>query len=213
MPKQLPDIEYKEDIVNDKLVKFIDSPKSLYIIPLTKDEEYFSNIDSYQKFAKAVEKLVRVSDRYSKYKAYLRDEAKLDHCQVLKDITSEDAEIEMHHGPIFTLFDYVCVMIEYFIQMKWKITTFRIADQILKEHEENHIQVVMLSSTIHEKVHDKNIFIHPSQAFGDLNAFINKYYSAIGRDLREKYNRYWDRAKMTESTDYGTLELNKKLWT
>lgn len=213
MPKNLPDIEYAENSEDRTVIPFVDSKRALYTIPFYKDEGYFSNLDSYQKFVKAVEKLVRSSDRYSKYKAYLRTEARMDHCQVLKDINSEDAEIEMHHGPIFTLFDYCSIILEYFLMMDWKVTTFRIADEVLKEHENNNIQVVMLSATIHEQVHNRNIFISPDQAFGDLHKFTKKYAAAIGPDLRDKFNRYFDRAMVSDSTDYGTLDLNKKLWT
>lgn len=213
MPKNLPDIEYAEGSEYDKsIVPFIDSKKALYTIPYYKDESYFSNLDSYQKFVKAVEKLVRSSDRYSKYKAYLMNEARMDHCQVLKDVTTQDAEIEMHHGPIFTLYDYCSIILEYCLIQKWKITTFRVADEVLKEHEKNNIQVVMLSATIHEQVHNRNIFINPDQAFGHLHKFIEKYACAIGPDLRDKFNRYYDRAIISESTDYGTLDLNNKLW-
>jgi len=213
MAKNLPDIEYAENSDIDRtIIPFIDSKKSLYTIPYYKDEYYFSNLDSYQKFVKAVEKLVRTSDRYNKYKAYLTTEAKMDHCQVLKDIDSDDASIEMHHGPIFTLYDYCTIMLEYFLINDMKITTFRVADEVLKEHENNNIQVVMLSTTIHEQVHNRNIFISPDQAFGNLHKFTKKYASAIGPELRDKFNRYCDRAIISDSTDYGTLELNNKLW-
>ncbi len=212
MPKNLPDIEYAENSEDRSVIPFVDSKRALYTIPFYKDDSYFSNLDSHQKFLKAVEKLVRSSDRYSKYKFYLKSEVKLDHCQVLKNIDDKDAEIEMHHGPIFTLYDYCAIILEYFLMNGLKITTFRIADQVLTEHEENNIQVVMLSASIHEQVHNRNIFINPSQAFGNLHNFTKKYASAIGPDLRDKFNRYFDRAMISDSTDYGTLELNNKLW-
>lgn len=204
----LPDIEYTQD----EYTNYIDSDNSLYQIPYFKRDEYFSNLDSFTKFVKACEKLVRSSDRYTAYKKYLMTIAKLDHCQVFKDVTNEDADIEMHHGPIFTLFDYCSIMIEWFLIHDYKISTFRIADAVLREHEENHVQVVMLSSTIHQEVHERNIFISTKQAFGDLKTFILKYDKAIGKDLREKYNRYIDRSMVSKSTDYGLLDLNCKLW-
>lgn len=215
--KTLPNIEYGEDTSLPQSVPYIDAINSLYTIPFWKDDEYFSNLDSYQKFIKAVEKLVRTSDRYAKYKSYLVKEVGLDHCQVFTDIVNndgdkKDATLEMHHGPIFTLYDYCCIILEYFIMMKWKISTFRVADQVLQEHEENHIQVVMLSSTVHEQVHARNVFISPEQAWGDLNAFIKKYAKAIGPDMRNKFNRYIDRAMLSESNDYGTFDLNDKIY-
>ena len=206
--KEIPGISF---IQNDG-VPTVDSENALYMIPLWKDEEYFSNIDSKTKFIKAVENLVRNNERYSAYKKHLIEVVGLDHCAVFKDIDTKDASIEMHHGPIFTLYDYVEIMISYFLLKRWKINTMTIASAILDEHENDNIQVVMLSSSVHEEVGDRNIFIHPSQAYGHIDRFIKKYRPAIGNDLREKYNRYMDRCMMTEGTDFGLLQLNPKLW-
>ena len=156
MPKFLPEIIYDKT----KTTPIIDSRSSFYNIPFYKEEDYFSSIDSYSNFIKGCERLVRQNDRYSKYISYLKKEVKLDRCQVLKNINDEDASIEMHHGPVFTLYDYCAIIVEYFLAKKWKITTMRIADQVLNEHQKNRIQVVMLSTTIHEEVHARNIFIN-----------------------------------------------------
>lgn len=151
MPKILPDIEYK---VSDsrKVIPIVDSVQSMYQIPLYKGYEYFANIESYVNFIKGCEKQVRNNDRYKKYIWYLKNVIGLDHCQVLSEITPDEdgkIEIEMHHGPIFTLYDYCEIMVEYFLLRERKVSTFRIASAILDEHQRNHIQVVMLLSTVH----------------------------------------------------------------
>ena len=117
----------------------------------------------------------------------------------------------MHHGPIFTLYDYCEIILEYFIVKKWKISTFRIADLVLEEHQKNHIQVVMLLSTVHEEVHNRNIFINYQQAWGDLNAFVKKYGIAMSDNLKEKLNKYIDRSMMYDSNDFGVLKLSDTL--
>ena len=114
----------------------------------------------------------------------------------------------MHHGPIFTLYDYCEIMLEYFINKGRKISTFRIADAILTEHEKNRIQVVMLLSTVHEEVHNRNIFINQKQAFGDLDSFIKKYSAGLSTPLQNKLNRYIDKSLMYDSNDFGVLKLN-----
>ena len=50
MPKNLPDIEYTTS--ENKVIPIIDSIRSMYQIPLYKEYEYFSNIDSYVNFIK-----------------------------------------------------------------------------------------------------------------------------------------------------------------
>lgn len=214
MPKVLPDIEYKTETINRKIIPIVDSNRSMYQIPLYKDIEYFSNIESYVNFIKGCEKEVRTNDRYKKYIYYLKNVVGLNHCQVLPELEPDDrgkVDIEMHHGPIFTLYDYCEIMIEYFILKERKISTFRIADAILDEHQKNHIQVVMLLATVHEEVHNRNIFINYKQAYGDLNAFIRKYGIAMSDPLREKLNKYIDRSMIYDSTDFGILQLNNTI--
>lgn len=215
MPRFLPDIEYSA-IRNEhnKIIPIVDSIRSLYQVPLYKDLEYFSNIDSYVNFIKGCERQVRINDRYKKYIWYLKNVVGLNHCQVLPDIEPDadgKIEIEMHHGPIFTLYDYCEIMVEYFLLKKRKISTFRIADAILDEHQKNHIQVVMLLSTVHEEVHNRNIFINYKQGYGDLNAFIRKYGSALSDPLKEKVNKYIDRSLMYDSNDFGIFKLNEAI--
>ena len=207
MPKNLPDIIYNKTPNNI----IIDSKNSFYNIPYYKNIDYFANYESYVNFIKGCERLVRQNDRYNKYIRYLKKEVKLDRCQVLKNITDEDASIEMHHGPIFNLFDYCAIVLEYFILKKWKISTARIADVVLDEHQKNRVQVVMVTSSVHEQIHAGNIFINYNQAYGNLEEFIEKYADAISDEYREQLNRYIDRSLLYDSNDFGVLELNKKL--
>ena len=208
MPKSLPDIIYDKS----KITPIIDSSSSFYKILMYKDADYFSNYDSYVNFIKGCERAVRNNDRYKKYIHYLKKEVKLNRCQVLKNITDEDADIEMHHGPIFTLFDICAIVVEYFLLKKWKISTFRIADMVLDEHQKNRIQVVMVSTTVHQEIHNGDLFINYHQAWGDMNAFIKKYREAITDDYREQINRYIDRSLLYDSNDFDILKLNEALF-
>lgn len=207
MPKNLPDIIYDKS----KVTPIVDAKASYYQIPYFKDQDYFSNTESYVAFIKGCERAVRTDDRYKKYINYLKKEVKLDRCQVLKNITDVDCPIEMHHGPIFTLFDYCAIVLEYFLYKGWKVTTFRIADAVLAEHEANRIHVVMVSETVHEEIHNGDIFINYHQAFGNLEAFLKKYSCAMSDEYKEAVNRYVDRSLLHDSTDFGVLDLNEAL--
>lgn len=207
MAKTLPEITY----INTENSPTIDSDNSPYLLPYFKDDDYFSNYESYVRFVKGIEKAVRSNARYKNYINFLKKEVKLDRCQVLKNVTDEDADIEMHHGPVFTLFDVCSIVLEYFIMKKWKISTSRVADVVLKEHEQNRVQVVMVSCTVHEEIHNGNIFINIHQAYGNLKAFIKKYNDAISDDYREQLNRYIDRSLLYDSEDFSILELNPEL--
>lgn len=212
MPISLPDIIYKYDSEGDRPSPVLDSENSYYEIPFDKSKEYFDNLQNWTNFVKGVERLVRADDRYSKYISYLKKECKLDHCQVLKNVDDEDCAIEMHHGPIFNLFEICAIVTEYFILKGWKTTTFRVAKQVLQDHHDNIVQVVMLSETVHEEVHARNIFINYHQAWGDMNAFIKKYGDAMGEEYRYKMNVYLDKCLLNDSDDYEILSLSQKLY-
>lgn len=206
MPKELPNIIYE-----NKKNPTIDSDTSMYNIPFEKPIEYFSNLESRNNFIKGCERLIRTNDRYSKYINYLKKKVKLNYCQVLKSLTDEDCSIEMHHGPIFTLYDYCSIIINYNIKKGFSITTYDIADKVLDEHIKNRIQVVMLSTSVHEEVHAREIFISTKQAWGNLGKFIKIYNIGIDDDLREKYNRYMDKALMMDTNTYEILDITKKI--
>lgn len=207
MPKAVPGITYTKD----EKSPVIDSPTSPYIIPYYKDESFLNNYESYEKYVKAIERVVRTNDRYNKYIFYLKNEIKLNHCMVLKNVDDKDCDIEMHHGPVFTLYDICAIVLEYFILKKWKISTTRVADVVLDEHLKNRVQVVMVSATVHEEIHNGEIFINYKQAWGDLAAFTKKYWDAISPEYREQLNRYIDRSLIHDSNDFGILTLNPEL--
>lgn len=211
----LPNIEYKKPSKNPT----IDSDTSLYVIPFYKDEEYFANLDNFVSFVKSTEQLIRTSKFYSRYIKYLKEDIGLNFCQVMSNIKTEEetdnVKIEMHHGPILTLFDYVSIVVDYMLYYGEKITTYKVADIILEEHFNNNIQVVMLSETAHELVHENDIFINYKQGFGDLGTFLKKYREGISDDQISKINKYIQLCAQYDSFDKHVLDLRKniKKWT
>ena len=207
----IPNIDFKKPVKNPT----IDSDTSLYTLPFYKDVEYFSNLDNFVGFIKATESLVRTSKYYSRYIKYLKEEVGLNFCQVLSNIKQEDetsnVDIEMHHGPILTLFDYISIVIDHMIYNNMNVNTFKVADIILEEHFNNNVQVVMLSKTVHEEVHMNNVFISTKQAFGDLNAFITKYKDGISDEQIVKINKYIEMSEKYDSYDKGILDLRDKI--
>ena len=206
MAGALPNILYEMD--NDKSI--VDSPSSTYQLEFEKSAEFFSSLESRTRFLKDCERLVRDNDRYSKYIHRLKTKVKLNRCQVLSGLTDMDCTIEMHHGPIFTLYDYCEIMVDHYMRKGWKITTFRIAKQVLDEHWADRIQVVMLSTSMHQEVHDREMFLNMRQAWGDLNSFLKRY--TLNPDLKDKYDRYVDRSMILDSTTYELLQLNEKIF-
>lgn len=210
MANSLSNILYKKKKTNPTL----DSETSLYRLPFFKDEEFFSNLDNYVTFIKSVENQVRTSKHYARYIKYIKEDVGLDFCQVLSNVraTEEDStEIEMHHGPIFTLFDYASVITFHMLAHGKKVTTFGVANTLLQEHFNNNVQVVMLSKTVHEEVHAGDVFINTRQAFGDINTFFAKYRDGINDEMVKKINRHIEMSEKYDSFDNDALKLSESM--
>lgn len=150
-------------------------------LPFNKKDKYFMNPVDFIKFIKSVEALVRKSKEYSRYIAYLKNDVGLRSCALFHNIDDSVAPIEMHHGPIFTLYDIVEIQIAYLFKHNEAINSANVAHCVLKDHFDNIIQVVMLSEMAHIGVHnfaktkDSTFFLSADCAFGDFKKFCEKY--------------------------------------
>lgn len=206
----LPNIEYKGEF--SKCVQAKDDP--FEFITFYKPKEYFYMPDDFTKFAKDTEKLVRKHEDYSIYKDWLMHTVGLNFCQVSTDIYDTDATIEMHHGPLFTLFDYVSIILAKKIACNEKITTFRVADEVLQEHFELRVQTVMLAVTNHEAVHNRDIWLNIKQGFGDIAGFIERYKPYLSDEQKYRIAKYISLCETNDSFDnfiFDTERVKKVL--
>ena len=180
-------------------------------IAFYKTKEYFMRLDNYVNFIKASARLVRHHPDYDYWVSTIREE-QMDHCQVLGNISRFDAELQVHHGPLFTLFDYCMIVLNYLIAHDYdKITTYRVAELVLLEHNLGNVQGVVLCKTVHQLIDTGEIFINLNQGIGNINAFINKYRDGIDDVMKEKINNYIDMSEKFESTDNDILSLENKM--
>lgn len=201
---KLPNIEYKGDVS-----KFIEAKDDMFAnISFYKDIDYFTDEVLYSKFVKDVEKMVRTSKEYSAFISYIKNILGINFCQVSSKIYDTDATVEMHHGPIFTLYDVVSVILNSYIKRGYKINTYRIADRVIDEHYSLHVQVIMMAVTNHEAIRNRDIFNNFHQGIGDIDAFLKTYGAYL--DDEHKY-KIWNYMKMCEdnpSFDRGLLDVD-----
>ena len=176
----------------------ITSNKTDLIVPFYKDESYILDNISFIKFIKNVEMQVRTSKEYRAYIKYLTEELDppLNHCMVFSNITDDVAPIELHHGPIYTLFDYVEIIIGYYIRTKTIFSSSKIFSTVMDEHRFNNIQVVMLCEAVHNSIHNakekEQRFLDYKMAHGNIVEFINKYYLGLSFNHIGKLKRYFE---------------------
>ena len=195
----------------------IDSDESYYEIPFYKDYDYMFSIENEVAYIKAVERLVRSSKYYSRYIAHMKNDLGMNFCQVKGNISEdEDAGvtdlIEMHHGPIFTLFDVTSIILNYMLAKEMKITTFSVANRVIEEHFKHRVQTVMLCKTVHQLVHDNKVFLNYKQGFGDLYSFLETYYEGLDETQINNIISYIEKCKKYDSNDFGNLEVIVTRW-
>jgi hypothetical protein len=137
------------------------------------------------KFIKRVERLVRGNVDYKLYLDYLREERGLNKCAIFHNVTSQRAEIQLHHvlSNLYTICITVCNRL---LSTEKKVSSFILADEVIRLHLEDKIALVPLSTTVHELVHAEKIQIPKSQIYGNYaayyehhEAFMDDYEKAI----------------------------------
>lgn len=172
-----------------------------YYLPFDKSEVDLSDKNTRDKFIKATERRVRRSKLYKAYINYLKNDLKLDRCAVFGNIQSDKkskTKVEMHHGPIFTLYDYVSIVLTKKLHNHEfdQINTFDIAAEVLELHRRKLVQTVMLSEAAHKSMDNPKTapFLTLEQTFGDLFGFVEEYgqyFSAKNiYDLKSYFDNY-----------------------
>ena len=83
-----------------------------------------------------------------------------------------------------------------------------IANEVIEEHFALRVQVVMLTKTNHEGVHNRDIFLNLKQGLGDIGAFIKKYADYLTDDQKYRVYRYILLCKENDSYDNGLLDID-----
>lgn len=163
--------------------------------------DFTDNLD-YINYIKRIEKCVRFSKEYSFYLKYIKNPEGLNfnNCAIHSNIKSDKARLELHHGPIFTLFDCAEItMIKHITEKEKGIRSAFIIQEILNDHRDNLIQFVILCRTCHKSCHPKDkinsLFIPIELAFGDIMKYIDKYSKYITKSHIIKIDKYLNKYK------------------
>lgn len=199
----IPNIKY-----NGNVAKNITAEDDYYqSISYFKTLEDFIDETSYSKFIKSVENLVRTSNDYKAFISYIKDTLGINFCQIFSNITANDAPIEFHHGPIFTLYDICEMELVKFMKTGQRINTFRIANSVLDLHFAMKVNGVMLCETSHEMAHNQDVFLNVRQSIGDVNSYIKEYSKYFTSEMKYKIWNYIKMCESNDSFDNGGLDI------
>lgn len=182
-------------------------------------ENILDDYKEYERFVKGCEYAVRKEDRYTAYIAELK-KAGMTRCAILGDIKEDSkVKLEMHHGPIFNLFDICDIVTKAMLKRHTfiELTTMDVANLVLEEHRLGNIMVVMLSKTVHKGNHNKrgsrSIFVNIKATIGRIDRFVDKYYDGMEDDHIQMIEHYLEELKKAgpDSVDNGLMETGERL--
>lgn len=160
------------------------------------------------KLIKTIERIVRSSQEYKHFIAFLRKEVDMTMCSFFNNISNKDSKkvsIEIHHEP-FTLFDITQIVLEKWIAENKKINPILIAEEVMKLHYQNKVGLIPLSITVHELVHSGKLFIPLQNVYGDFISFFEEYEPYISNDLKDILQIKLKMSKELENMDMSILE-------
>lgn len=154
------------------------------IEPLSYTVHIFTDKDK-TKFVTECEKLIRQSLEYKDYIAFLKQNMDMTSCSFFNNITNENRRfsIHIHHEP-FTLFDITLAVTNRFIREKIPLDYFDVSEEVMKVHYQNMVGLIPLSTTVHEIVHDGQLFIPLQAVKGNFVKFFSKYEEDISPDTK-----------------------------
>jgi hypothetical protein len=198
---RLPDLEkYNNDNLIEKR-KIVDVP------PIERHISIMTDRDKV-KFVKTVERVVRGSQEYKQYVAFLRKEVDMTMCSYFTNISKRDGakvSIEIHHEP-FTLYDITLIVVEKWIAEGMKINPILIAEEVMKLHYQGKVGLIPLSLTVHDLVHEGKIFIPLQNVYGDFISFLEEYEPYISQDLQDILEIKLKMSRDVEAQDISILE-------
>ena len=184
---EIPDIRISYD---DQFNPTLRSPNTPFEQPFYHTRDMFMDVDNYKYFIENCISRFRHSKTYKNYKKYLYDIG-LDHCQILGNISKEDATVEMHHN-FLNIFDITLMITEHYVNTTGYVSTFDVVQSLKHEHKQNNIPIVMLSKTPHQLYHnsDGDIVLPARMCFGYWYNLLKKYNRGITIDIATKVIKF-----------------------
>lgn len=159
------------------------------------------DVDVFRSFLKNAEGAFRASKEYKAYKSYLIEYCGINRCQIFGNITTEDAEIELHHN-VMGLFDICLLIASHIVSTVGVITTFDLVELLIQEHWANRVGVVFLCKTAHQMfTNNPEGYLPPDMTFGRWWELLSRYKYGITYDLANKIINYLDKYQKNTPTN------------
>lgn len=186
----LPQYNYYPDVISyanfNPTIRIDGAPIDLMFY---ETKETLLDVEVYRDFIKSAVSMFRATEYYKAYKSYLMSMG-LNRCQVMGNITDEDAPIELHHN-ILNLFDIALMICEHVVNTVGIICTYDLVQLLILEHQANRIPIVFLSETAHQMYTvDPQGYLPPDMVMGRWWELLEKYKYGITLEIAYKVMNY-----------------------
>lgn len=166
--------------------------KSFKDIPEPDFEDYdiFDDKD-FKRYVQDVEKMVRNSREYKRLIKYLRENMGMDRDIFYENVSNADRskmKIEIHHTP-FDLYTIVQVVIQKRLFYSENMDIEMVSKEVMELHYKLMIGLVPLSTTAHELVHNKYLFVPTDRILGRYNLFVDYYKDFMTQEMIDTLDR------------------------
>jgi hypothetical protein len=199
---------YPEIITYDEKNPTLNSPTATVDLPFYQTRDSLMDVDVFRSFLKNAENRFRATKEYKAYKAYLIESLGINRCQIFGNITTEDANIELHHN-VLGLFDICLLIASHTVNTVGVISTFDLVQMLIQEHYNNRVGIVFLSKTAHQMfTNDPEGYIPPEMTFGRWWELLSIYRYGITFEIASKVIKYLKKAqdKLPTSLDIQLAE-------
>jgi hypothetical protein len=162
-----------------------------------------------------IEKQIRGSHEYRAYVKYLKEELDLTKCALLPsiDVKATPVSLEFHHFP-YTLFDITGIVGRSMVSEAGDdadVSTFDIAERVMREHFENHVGLVPLTETLHQMAHSGAVSIPFDKINGNFRAFSERYSEFIEPDFLDRVEALEKYNASEEAAGHNKFKLEKRI--
>lgn len=164
-----------------------------------------------KKYLFNIERVVRTSFEYTRWRKYLKENADMDQCAVFENVNGSDTPgvvIELHHEPL-SLFDLVTIVYHKRLACRESLEVEMVAKEVMYNHFAMTIGIIPLSETVHELVGNQYLFIPSTKVFGNYKKFVQEYYPFIPQDIKDTLTKVEDYTLAYNGEEYKQL-LQKK---
>lgn len=128
----------------------------------------------YDRFIKATERLIRGNGDYKKWLEDIRITKNLGKDAFFPNLDSSHVEIQLHHYP-FNLYSICNIVAQSMLNDGLKVSTFILADEVIKLHFDDLVGLVPLTVTTHELAHLDALPIQRNQIKGEWEKFAIRF--------------------------------------